>query len=169
MFFMSNLVPVLKAELAQLETELRQDPRWRKIERIRALLQDYEQPTPAPRAGADMFDNALQSNLPAAHPETWADALARTPASVSPDHFIPRAFMNSTVRHLPKVERVRTEIRDLLKRKQIAHRKEILHRLIEAGVMGYEKDPMASLAAYLSGFKDDFVFDGNGNYSLKPD
>ncbi|MCX7318902.1 MAG: hypothetical protein NT113_05180 [Hyphomicrobiales bacterium] len=152
---MSTLVPALKTELAQLESELRQDPRWRKIERIRALLQDYEDAQPSSGI-VDMF----------------ADVAPATP--VKHPHFstfnngVRDSFVKHTQRHLPKVEKVKIEIRTLLKEKGVAHRKDILERLKERGVMGYEKDPMASLAAYLSGFKDDFVFDGNGNYSLKP-
>jgi hypothetical protein len=34
--------------------------------------------------------------------------------------------------------------------------------------MGHEKDPMGSLAAYLSGWNDVFDPDGRGNWSLKP-
>jgi hypothetical protein len=34
--------------------------------------------------------------------------------------------------------------------------------------MGHEKNPLAALAAYLSGWKEFFDFDGKGNWSLKP-
>jgi hypothetical protein len=46
------------------------------------------------------------------------------------------------------------------------HRKILLDQLIKLGLMGREKDPMASLAHYLStsGF---FVSNNNGSWSLK--
>jgi hypothetical protein len=37
----------------------------------------------------------------------------------------------------------------------------------ELGLVGQEKNPMVSLAAYLSDWKDTFASDGKGNFSLK--
>lgn len=165
---MTNLVPALKAELAELERELQADPRYLKITRIRDLLRTYE------------ADEPYSLDGPA---RDLAAALSPPPRPVPPPPPPPSGWMsrwpssgNGVLPHLPpvpgrqpsKVERVKYEIRDLLAKKTIAHRKDILAHLVSAGVMGHEKDPMASLAAYLSGFKDDFVFDGNGNYSLRP-
>jgi hypothetical protein len=147
---MSDLVPALKSEEAQLLSELRGDPRFRKLERIQELLRDYESP----------MDRALGSGaLPFPAP------LARpSPAQA----LWPDLASSVNGRTVSKQDRVKGEIRNLLTKKQVAHRKEILAHLVAIGVMGHEKDPMASLAAYLSTFKEDFVFDGNGNYSLKP-
>jgi hypothetical protein len=65
-----------------------------------------------------------------------------------------------------KATRIHAAITDLLTNEGSTHRKEILNKLIKLGLMGNEKDPMASLAAYLSGWKDAFTFDGKGNWSL---
>jgi hypothetical protein len=167
---MSNLVPALKAELAALERELQADPRYHKITQIRGLLRAYED------------DARYASNEPR---DILAAALgnAKVPVSPPPNPIPPpppppwtTTWQNPVLPNLPpvpgkqptKIERVKKEIRDLLEQKGISHRKAILAHLTARGVMGHEKDPMAALAAYLSGFKDDFVFDGNGNYSLKP-
>jgi hypothetical protein len=47
------------------------------------------------------------------------------------------------------------------------HRKKILAILQSKGLMGHEKNPMASLAAYLSDFSDNFVNDGSGTWSIR--
>ena len=43
---MSNIVDALRLELAALEADLANDPRYRKIARISALLAEYEQSMP---------------------------------------------------------------------------------------------------------------------------
>jgi len=48
-----------------------------------------------------------------------------------------------------------------------AHRSELLSDLIGKGLMGDEKDPMASLAAYLSDFRSELQNNGQGHWSLK--
>jgi hypothetical protein len=47
------------------------------------------------------------------------------------------------------------------------HRKDILHALTSAGLMGHEKDPLASLAAFLSDNREIFEPDGRGNFMLR--
>jgi hypothetical protein len=167
---MSNLVPALKAELAELERELQADPRYHKMTRIRDLLRTYE-------GDADVTKRDLAAALtPPPPPWSQHSAPPMPPPPPPPNWATSWPSSNGVLPHLPpipgrpasKIERVKSEIRELLSHKIIAHRKEILAHLTDRGVMGHEKDPMASLAAYLSGFKDDFVFDGNGNYSLKP-
>jgi hypothetical protein len=66
-----------------------------------------------------------------------------------------------------KATKIRAAITSLLTNKDSTHRKDILNHLTKLGLMGNEKDPMASLAAYLSAWKDLFAFDGKGNWSLK--
>jgi hypothetical protein len=63
--------------------------------------------------------------------------------------------------------KIKAEITALLQQRGAVHRKEILRHLTAAGLMGHEKDPMASLAAYFSGWRDIFEPDGSGNWSLK--
>lgn len=72
---------------------------------------------------------------------------------------------NATV--LTKEERVRAEVTRLCQQHGTLHRKDILKHLMTAGLMGTEKDPLQALAIYLSNWKDEFDFDGNGNWSLR--
>lgn len=48
-----------------------------------------------------------------------------------------------------------------------AHRSELLADLKNWGLMGDEKDPMASLAAYLSDFRSELQNVGQGHWSLR--
>ena len=66
-----------------------------------------------------------------------------------------------------KGNKIKAEITALLQQRGTSHRKEILGHLKDIGLMGKEKDPMGSLAAYLSGWNDIFDPDGGGNWSLK--
>jgi hypothetical protein len=149
---MSPLIPALQSELAALESDMRQnpDPRIRKAERIRELLREYGQPVVLPMQAMTPMERAVAGS------NTNLLSLLTNP----PPHIAGR--------QVSKQERIRKEIHSLLEKQQIAHRKDILAHLTSIGVMGHEKDPMQALAAYLSGFKDEFVFDGNGNYSLRP-
>lgn len=132
---MTNVVSALRQELATLEADLSADPRYRKIERIRALLAEYE---------ADVGAN-----------ET--DILS---ANVAPRRKERTRPLNS------KTERVREIIKSVLIERGTVHRSELLKVLTGKGIMGSEKDPMASLAAYLSDFKDDFRNVGTGQWAL---
>jgi len=130
-----NVVSALQQELASLEADLRADPRYRKIERIRAVLAEYV-------GGANASEPKPHS------PE-------------SPSHRRERARGVDT-----KSDRVREIIKAILVEKGTAHRSEFLRVLMEKGIMGKEKDPMASLAAYLSDFKNDFRSVGTGEWAL---
>jgi hypothetical protein len=129
---MANIIPSLRQELAALEADIRSDPRYRKIERIRALLSEY---------GSD---------------EPQASAVAPSPANVG---------HRRTPAYDTKKDRVRGVIREVFTVKGSAHRSEILKTLTDRGIMGQEKDPMASLAAYLSDFKE-FKNIGLGQWTL---
>ena len=65
-----------------------------------------------------------------------------------------------------KFQRIRDELTRLMTTHGSVHRKVLLDQLVAAGLMGSEKDPMASLAHFLttSGY---FKNDGAGNWSLK--
>jgi hypothetical protein len=129
---MANLVQTLRAELSALEADLSSDPRYRKIERIRALLAEYEDVGP----NSSRYDS-----------EPYAPRRERTRS------------------HDTKAERVRETIREILTKDGDSHRSSFLKVLTERGVMGDEKDPMASLAAYLSDFKE-FQSLGGGRWAL---
>ena len=137
---MSQLVTALQQELAQLEAELNADPRYRKATRIRELLADYlgqEQP----------------------------QALARQPQAVSAQTSPIRILTGIPVPRSKKAL-VKNEIEQLLSEGP-THRKKILEVLESKGLMGHEKNPMASLAAYLSAFSDNFINDGFGTWSIR--
>jgi hypothetical protein len=124
----------LKAEITQLENELRSDPRQRKLTRLRETLAEYE------------------------------------PASVSHQaEFVTGLFgmSGSVASQRTKGDRLKAEIVSLLRQRGAVHRKGILSHLTATGLMGHEKDPMASLAAYFSGWRDMFEADGRGTWSLK--
>jgi hypothetical protein len=129
---MDDIVRSLKNELRQLESELRtHDPRFVKIEHIKALLAVYEPTSP--------------------------HALGRG-----------KKASNGASPGVSKGERIRAEIERLLGANRSLHRSAILAHLVEVGLMGSEKQPMANLAAYLSRWTDDFVSDGRGNFQLAP-
>jgi len=65
-----------------------------------------------------------------------------------------------------KVAVARDAVTSFLREQSKAHRSTILEMLIAKGIMGSEKDPMGSLAAYLSGWRDTMSHDGQGNWFL---
>lgn len=134
----SNFVSALKAEITELEAELRDDPRQRKLATLRAALAEYE---PA--------NKDLQ-----AHPVTPLGASTIWPPTITLQ---------------TKGDKIKAEITAFLQQRggRAVHRKEILSHLISIGLMGREKTPIASLAAYLTGWNDTFGPDGRGNWVLK--
>jgi hypothetical protein len=127
---MSNIVDVLSGELAALEAELENDPRYRKIARIRSLLDEYKRVVPTISLNASPIRS-------------------RTPP------------INS------KKNRVHDAIMSFLAAHPGTHRSELLSDLTDRGLMGDEKNPMASLAAYLSDFRSELKNLGQGHWSLK--
>ena len=65
-----------------------------------------------------------------------------------------------------KEERIKSELISIFNGHGPQHRTKLLEHLKAMGLMGHEKDPMASLAAYLSGWKEIFAFDGKGVWGL---
>jgi hypothetical protein len=137
----SQLVTALQQELAQLETELKADPRYRKATRIRELLADY-------------VDQAQPQAL-AAQSQTTS---AQSSTTLS---------LRETGRRLSKKALIKNEIEQLLLSEGPKHRKQILEILQSKGLMGHEKNPMQALATVLSGFSEDFVNDGSGIWSIR--
>lgn len=136
---MNQLVTALQQELAQLEAELKADPRYRKATRIRELLADYvDQAQPQALAAKSQAISASSTTLP----------------------------LRETGPRPSKKALIKNEIEQLLSKGPM-HRKEILEILQTKGLMGHEKNPMANLAAYLSAFPDDFVNDGSGIWNIK--
>jgi hypothetical protein len=125
----ADIVNALRRELRDLESDLSSDPRYRKIERIRALLTEYSPPTP----------------------HIAATPITRTRAT-SPDS---------------KKNRVHDAIMNYLADHPGAHRSELLSYVTGQGLLVGQKDPMASLAAYLSDFRSELQNNGQGHWSLK--
>lgn len=132
---MSDVVGPLIQELASLEAQLNADPRYRKIARIRALLSEYELDAKSKTS----FEQTAPGNAPSRR--------------------VRGQSTNS------KAIRVRDALRSFLILKGAVHRNDLLKELTSKGIMGNEKDPLASLAAYLSQFKD-FTSVGNGQWAL---
>lgn len=66
-----------------------------------------------------------------------------------------------------KTAALRAEITRILLERGSEHRQKLLDRLMEKGLMGREKVPLASLAAYLSENRELFESDGRGNFSIR--
>lgn len=153
---MSELVPTLRKELAAIEADVQKleleasklQARLRlsldKAEKVKAVIAVYAEETvdqPQPRLFASL------SAAPGA-----ADVVIRkVPA------------------HGSKAAMLKAEVTDLLNARGTEHRQKILDHLVAKGLMGHEKTPLASLAAYLSDNKDVFMADGRGNFSLRRD
>ncbi len=75
----------------------------------------------------------------------------------------------SAVETPTKLDRIRSETRAFIERSGgTAHRQDILDHLIRLGIMGNERQPMASFAAYLTEMKADFVSVGAGKWTKSP-
>jgi hypothetical protein len=142
MGFMTNFVPVLKSEIAELEADIsaNPDPRLRKLRRLKETLAEYE-----PSLGKLLLPNQPQPNgngsLPAATPQ---------------------GLVGET-----KAARMKAHIDGALRKSGKMHRKVLLEGLLAAGIMGKETDPLQALAIFLTGNKDSYESDGSGNYSLR--
>jgi hypothetical protein len=128
---MSDIVEALRREMSALETDLENDPRYRKIARIRSLLAEY---------------TAASSHAP-------VNVMMSRPARA--------AQPNS------KKSRVHDGIINFLAANPGAHRRDILSAIVHEGLLVDVKDPMASLAAYLSDFRSELQNLGQGRWSLK--
>jgi hypothetical protein len=139
-----EVIQSLIKERSQLERELREDPRHQKIEAIDDLLDLY---------GVDAVKGA---EVP-----TVADDKGSEEGKQEQKHGELNGKKPAT-----KAERIQSEIVRLLKQAPNTHRKEILSHLTQCGLMGHEKDPMQSLAIFLSTHKQYFAGDGTGRFSL---
>jgi len=136
---MDNFVITAQHELDRLEAELRADPRHEKIKRLRELLAMYE-PSPVARP-----------------------IMRRSPPTPTPFAAKPTAGEST------KTKAMEVAITALLANKVQVHRAAILQHLAIAGIMGHEKKPMASLAAFLSDRKHLYGSDGKGNFRMQSD
>jgi hypothetical protein len=137
----SPLINTLQQELSRLNAELEADPRFRKIQTIRALLAQYAE------AGitSPQQVRAYAAPSPSTHKQT------------------------SPSRPDTKRERVHDVIHRILSSPPgKTHRRELLGILQGAGLLVEDKNPMATLAIYLSDFKD-FRSAGGGYWEIVPE
>jgi hypothetical protein len=136
---MTDIVPALKSEIAELAADIQAnpDPRVRKLQRLREALSEYE----PKRNVAQALTNVSQGN--------GNGSIFESPTLAT------------------KSVKMRMHIGKLLKEKGTVHRKDLLESLLAAGIMGKETDPMQALAIYLSSHKNMFESDGSGNFSLR--
>ncbi|GAA0571935.1 hypothetical protein GCM10009416_08210 [Craurococcus roseus] len=142
----------LEQELARLQEELRNDPRARRAEKIVELLTLYP-------AGDDGPPNAALDPTSPHHATSFP--IPPTPALPA----VPRPEVQDG---RTKAARLKAAARGLLAANGTLHRSALLERLQDAGIMTREGNPMATLAAYLSDWRDEFASDGKGNFSLRP-
>jgi len=144
---MSIPLDALRSELAGLQAELAADPRLKKVEHLRALIALYgEHPE---RSAA----------TPPAHSTT-----IETGAGAVTIESLPGAF-----KAVSKISRFRELATRELQKVPTLHRKELLRRMVEAGVMGEEKNLIAAFASNMYQSKHYFESDGRGNFRLKKD
>ena len=139
---MTSFVDSLRHELSQLEAELQTDPRYAKITKIKELLDTYS----AIRTSGGSRGETLSGS--AARQTTVRRAAPTTNGDVS------------------QAERIRREITKILSERGQTHRKEILAKVLEAGLLREVQNPLHRLAIHLSGNKNLFISDGAGNFRL---
>ena len=142
---MNDLVRALKRELSQLEAALRHNPTFVKIERIKATLKAYQSDPPVATATGIHND---RSNVPE----------QTVPADV---HGSKRPANPS------KRSRVYDTVEEVICSRGPTHRKDLLAELTARGLMGTEKNPIQSIAIYLSDAKDRFMSVGDGVWTLR--
>ena len=152
MRFMSDLVRILRLELASIEADATKlEAEAAKVQaRLRQMLDK-----------ADKV-KAVLSVYASDEPEITQPHLFTSEQSL-PD----QSSMNVKLRGASKAAQIKMEVTHLLEARGTEHRQKILEHLISKGLMGQEKNPLANLAAYLSDNKALFVADGRGNFSLR--
>jgi len=136
---MNPFVENLLHERAELDRQIRDDPRHQKIAKIDELLAVYGiKPDASPRV------------IPVLRARVSPHGRKGKPA---------RAVVS-------KEKLVKARVIAFLGQNGTNHRKEILAELNRAGLMGHEKKPLGSLAIYLSRWKDEIIGVGDGNYRL---
>jgi hypothetical protein len=131
---------ILKADIEELEAELANDPRHRRLAKLRDLLEEYELPlATVPLKGT----------------------VGVTPTAAEVSH---------KANPLTKEARIRKELANLMRSKGApVTRNEALEHLKHKKLLGTEKRPMKRLGIYLSFAKRDGIFDndGSGRWYLK--
>lgn len=153
---MEKLVPALKAELDKLNLELEENPLFKKIRQIEALLTLYEKTEPAPSVAPTA---AIKPDLTPTENQYLAEvepAITQAPLPLAP----------GSVRTNSKVAKVRRAVFDYLTARGPSKRSDILNHLKQKGLMGTEKEPIRVLASYLTTSKDLFENRGAGVWKI---
>jgi hypothetical protein len=134
----SDVVRVLERELTQLEASLRANPTYIKIERIRGLLAAY---------GSDGGEVQVigRSN----HQSSTGPFERKSPNAPS------------------KRSKVYDVVEEVIRSRGPTHRKDLLAEVTARRLMGTEKNPMQSIAIYLSDAKERFKSVGDGVWALR--
>jgi len=151
---MNPFVENLLHERAELDRQIRDDPRHQKIAKIDELLAVYGiKPDASPRVIP-----VLRARVsPHGRKGKPARAVVRNKITDHPTAGMPKES---------KEKLVKARVIAFLGKNGTNHRKEILAELNRAGLMGHEKKPLGSLAIYLSRWKDEIIGVGDGNYRL---
>jgi hypothetical protein len=155
---MTDLVDTLRCELTAVEADNKRLET--EAARIQALLRSGLDKAEKLKAVISVYgDPSVEENQP--QHSLFADAVVPPP---------PLSPVKSGEPRTSKTASLMAEVTDLLSKRGTEHRQKILEHLVAKGLMGHEKNPMASLAAFLSGVnRNVFVADGRGNFSLRRD
>jgi hypothetical protein len=151
---MENLVPALKAELDKLTAELEENPLFRKIRQIEALLALYEKTESELSVTRTIVISPTVSLNGTQQSSENKPAILQTPPAPG------------SVRTNSKVAKVRRAIFDYLTLRGPSKRSAILDHLKQKGLMGTEKEPIRVLASYLTTSKDLFENRGAGVWKV---
>jgi hypothetical protein len=160
---MSNVTEVLRGELSALMGE---------VEKLEVSITRSQADLKTARDKAEHIEGLLALYGNASGRPIHHRPITARPALGNPQEE-PRALSDQPAKETvargreSKAVAVRKHILDLLTVRGRMHRQDILDSLTAAGLMGHEKTPLASLAAYLSTNRDSFEADGRGNFTLR--
>jgi hypothetical protein len=146
---MSNVTQVLHGELVGLQVE---------AQRLESIIAQAQADLRVAKEKAEHINGLLTLYSPTSDLQ---------PVRSSLNGSNPSARQPALPKRQTKAVRMRDHIRSLLLINGSLHRSVILDDLMAQGLMGDEKSPMASLAAFLSDNRELFEPDGRGNFMLR--
>ena len=156
---MSDVARTLRHELIVAESD---------VERLRAEIEKLQVRLSHSFEKADTIKKLLAFYASDPDNTTQVELFANVPApNVSLNDVPDRSHVRESDGVGSKAARVKAETSTLLRERGSVHRAKILEHLIGLGIMGHEKNPIASLAAYLSDNRTVFVTDGKGTFALR--
>jgi hypothetical protein len=146
---MSNVTQVLQGELVGLQAE---------TQRLESVIAQAQADLRVAKEKAEHINGLLTLYSP-------VEDLQPIRSTLNGNH--PSARQSPLPDRQTKAARMRNHIHSLLLISGSMHRAAILDELKKEGLMGNEKSPMASLAAFLSDNRVYFEPDGRGNFMLR--